>query len=49
MEQYQAGHTWANSLIDDEADEIAGTIAYAVGNPVVNGAVIHANLGQVES
>ncbi len=29
--------------------EIAGTIAYAVGNPVVNGAVIHANLGQVES
>lgn len=30
-------------------DEIAGTIAYAIGNPVVNGAVIHANLGQVES
>ncbi len=30
-------------------DEIAGTIAYAVENPVVNGSVINANLGQVES
>ena len=30
-------------------DEIAGTIAYAVDNPVVNGSVINANLGQVES
>ena len=30
-------------------DEIAGTIAYAVDNPVVNGSVINANLVQVES
>lgn len=29
-------------------DEIASTITFCVGSPVVNGAVIHANLGQVE-
>ena len=29
-------------------DEIASTITFCAGNPVVNGAVIHANLGQVE-
>lgn len=28
--------------------EIAETIFWAAGNPVINGAVIHANLGQVE-
>ena len=30
------------------ADEIAATIAFCIDNPVINGAVIHANLGQVE-
>lgn len=29
-------------------DEIAATIAFCIDNPVINGAVIHANLGQVE-
>ena len=28
--------------------EIASTITFCAGNPVVNGAIIHANLGQVE-
>lgn len=32
-----------------EPEEIAATIYFAAHNPVVNGAVIHANLGQVES
>ena len=35
-----------NRLI--EPAEIAATILFATGNPVINGAVIHANLGQVE-
>ena len=35
-----------NRLI--EPDEIAETLFWASRNPVVNGAVIHANLGQVE-
>ncbi|MCB1646039.1 MAG: SDR family oxidoreductase [Pseudomonadales bacterium] len=30
-------------------DEIASTIRFAAENPVLNGAVIHANLGQIES
>lgn len=32
-----------------EPDEIAGTIVFATENAVLNGAVIHANLGQIES
>ncbi len=32
-----------------EPDEIAQTIEFCAGNAVVNGAVIHANLGQLES
>lgn len=32
-----------------EPEEIASTVAFAADNPVMNGAVIHANLGQVES
>ena len=32
-----------------EPDEIARSIEFAVGNPVINGSVIHANLGQIES
>ncbi len=31
-----------------EPDEIASTIYWAATNPVINGAVIHANLGQIE-
>ena len=30
-------------------EEIAATICFAALNPVVNGSVIHANLGQIES
>lgn len=30
-------------------EEIASVVAYAVTNPVINGAVIHANLGQIET
>ena len=37
----------ANRLIDPT--EIAGSIYYAATNPVINGAVIHANLGQIEN
>ena len=29
-------------------DEIANTLLWAAQNPVINGSVIHANLGQVE-
>ena len=36
-----------NRLI--EPGEIAETLFWASRNPVVNGAVIHANLGQVEN
>ena len=36
-----------NRLIDP--DEIAETLFWAANNPVINGAVLHANLGQVEN
>ena len=36
-----------NRLIDP--DEIAETLFWAAQNPVINGSVLHANLGQVES
>lgn len=36
-----------NRLIEPE--EIAALIYYAAENPVINGAVLHANLGQIES
>ena len=32
-----------------EPVEIARSIEFAVANPVINGSVIHANLGQIES
>ena len=32
-----------------EPDEIASTVLFAASNPVLNGATIHANLGQVEA
>jgi len=41
-----AGMSTFNRLID--SDEIASTIGFAATNPVINGAVLHANLGQVE-
>ena len=31
-----------------EPEEIANTISFAAANPVINGAVMHTNLGQVE-
>lgn len=31
-----------------EPAEIAAAIAFCIGNPVINGAVLHANLGQIE-
>jgi NAD(P)-dependent dehydrogenase (short-subunit alcohol dehydrogenase family) len=45
MEQIQ-GISAFNRLIDPA--EIAETLYFCAGNPVINGAVIHANLGQVE-
>ena len=42
-----AGTTTFGRLV--EPGEIATTIQFAANNPVINGAVIHANLGQVES
>ena len=42
-----AGNVSFNRLI--EPDEIAATLEYASGAPSLNGAVIHANLGQRES
>ena len=36
-----------NRLIDP--DEIAETLFWAANNPVINGAVLHANLGQIEN
>lgn len=41
-----AGNTTYGRLIKPE--EIAATIDFAANNPVINGAVIHANLGQIE-
>ena len=41
-----AGNVAHGRLI--EPDEIAATIEFCVDNPVINGAVIHANLGQIE-
>ena len=42
-----AGMNSFNRLIEPE--EIAGLIHWAHHNPVINGAVLHANLGQKES
>ena len=42
-----AGLNSFNRLIDP--DEIAGLIIYAHNNPVINGSIIHAHLGQKES
>jgi 3-oxoacyl-[acyl-carrier protein] reductase len=47
VEQAIAGMNSFNRLI--EPDEIAELIRWAHHNPVINGAVLHANLGQKES
>ena len=41
-----AGNMTFNRLI--EPGEIAETLYFAAANPVINGAILHANLGQVE-
>ena len=46
MESVQAVSTY-NRLIDP--DEIADCLYWAAHQPVINGSVIHANLGQIES
>ena len=45
MEQI-SGMSAYNRLVNP--DEIAATLLWAAQNPVINGAVMHANLGQVE-
>jgi NAD(P)-dependent dehydrogenase (short-subunit alcohol dehydrogenase family) len=47
VEQAIAGMNSFNRLI--EPDEIAELIRWAHHNPVINGAVLHANLGQKEN
>lgn len=44
---FVAGMSAFKRLIEPE--EIAATVLFAANNPVLNGAVIHANLGQVEA
>ena len=44
---FVAGMSAFNRLIEPE--EIASTVLFTATNPVLNGAVIHANLGQVEA
>ena len=46
LDSIAAGSTFGRLI---EPDEIARTIEFAIANPVINGTVIHANLGQVES
>jgi NADP-dependent 3-hydroxy acid dehydrogenase YdfG len=45
METVQAASAY-NRLIDP--DEIAECLYWAANQPVINGSVIHANLGQIE-
>lgn len=44
---FVAGMSAFKRLIEPE--EIAATVLFAANNPVINGAVLHANLGQVEA
>lgn len=46
LDSIASGSTFGRLI---EPDEIAETIVFAAGNAVLNGAVIHANLGQLES
>ncbi|MEM9172214.1 MAG: SDR family oxidoreductase [Pseudomonadota bacterium] len=45
LESIAAGVTFSRLI---SADEIAATIEFCIDHPVINGAVIHANLGQIE-
>lgn len=45
LDSIAAGSTYGRLI---EPDEIAETICFAATHPVINGAVIHANLGQIE-
>ena len=46
LDSIAAGSTFGRLV---EPTEIAKTICFAADNPVINGAIIHANLGQVEN
>jgi len=46
LQSIAAGSTFGRLI---EPDEIARSIHFAAENPVLNGAVIHANLGQIET
>ena len=46
LQSIAAGSTFGRLI---EPDEIARSIHFAAENPVLNGAVIHANLGQIEN
>jgi len=46
LDSIAAGSTFGRLI---EPTEIARTIYFAADNPVINGAIIHANLGQIEN
>ena len=46
LDSIAAGSTFGRLI---EPTEIAGTICFVADNPVINGAIIHANLGQIEN
>ena len=46
LSQIASGMTF-NRLI--EPSEMAATLKFAAENPVMNGSIMHANLGQIES
>lgn len=46
LDSIAAGSSYGRLI---EPSEIAATIYFAACNPVINGAIIHANLGQIES
>ncbi|MEK9822384.1 MAG: SDR family oxidoreductase, partial [Gammaproteobacteria bacterium] len=46
LQSIAAGSTFGRLI---EPGEIARSIHFAAENPVLNGAVIHANLGQIEN
>ena len=46
LDSIAAGSTFGRLV---EPTEIAKTICFAADNPVINGAIIHANLGQIEN
>jgi NAD(P)-dependent dehydrogenase (short-subunit alcohol dehydrogenase family) len=46
LQSIAAGSTFGRLI---EPDEVAEAICFAARNPVINGAIIHANLGQIEN